>query len=157
ADYPSTYYGWRSLSRLTALSGGKDEGWLTSKERKYPDQSWVWPEPPRLFTYEQIEKSCGATVTTLVRLHQWDESLALLSPSALPAVRSFLLAMVNLPLDAVNSARADLKGKPEGGELWQVAYPLLYASTVSRTAAEQGLDPLLVHALIREESRYNPM
>ncbi|MFC1478253.1 transglycosylase SLT domain-containing protein [Candidatus Margulisiibacteriota bacterium] len=40
-------------------------------------------------------------------------------------------------------------------ELWQKSYPRYYKDHIREMAAENGLDPLLVMALIREESRFN--
>ena len=35
-----------------------------------------------------------------------------------------------------------------------IAYPLAYGQAIAREAAAWGVDPLLVHSLIRQESRY---
>ncbi|MBI4493852.1 MAG: transglycosylase SLT domain-containing protein [Chloroflexi bacterium] len=40
--------------------------------------------------------------------------------------------------------------------LREVAYPLAYGSALSAAAARQGLDPLLLAALVREESGFDP-
>lgn len=157
AQYPSSYYGWRAQARLSAMSGGTDRGWSIGSRQRDPEESWTWPRPPLLITYDQIGKSSGATVAVLVKLHQWDESLAVLNSNADPSLKSFLLAMVNLPVDAISVAEAGLSGKPGAIGRWQLAYPLLYAREISQASKGQNLDPLLVHALIREESHYNPM
>jgi soluble lytic murein transglycosylase-like protein/TolA-binding protein len=155
AEYPSSYYGWRAKGRLCALTGGKDSGWSTNPARCYPCQTWNWPAPPGLFSYQEIAKSASATIATLVRLHQWEESLDLLPTGASSTLRAFLMAKVNQPLQAINTMSIRLSGKPEDNGQWQMAYPLLYSPAVSEAARQQGIDPLLVHALIREESRYN--
>ncbi len=41
-------------------------------------------------------------------------------------------------------------------EIWQLSYPRPYSSTVQAAAAEFGVDPLLVWAIMREESRFDP-
>ena len=46
------------------------------------------------------------------------------------------------------------EGKPPIPDYWQCLYPLGYWPLVSRFAKEQSVDPLLVAALIREESAY---
>ncbi len=157
ANYPSNYYGWRATARLAALSGGKDEGWRTDPLAKHPNTEWTWPAPPALVSYDYVEKSCGATAATLLRLHQWEESLGQLKEDAPPVVRAFCLAMVNLPLDALEEMKRDLGGSPESAPQWQLAYPLLYGRIIAPVAAAAAVDPLLVHALIREESRYNAL
>lgn len=157
SNYASNYYGWRAHHRLKALSGGKDIGWTTAQTRKHPNSSWTWPALPTLESYQQLEQQVGPTVSLLVKLHQWEEALELLPTGNHATIRAFLLAMVNLPLDAINAAGTNLIGKPEPTARWQLAYPLLYAATVSPESGKVALDPLLVQALIREESRYNPL
>jgi soluble lytic murein transglycosylase len=39
---------------------------------------------------------------------------------------------------------------------WQLSYPRPYSATVQAAAAEFGVDPLLIWAVMREESRYDP-
>jgi soluble lytic murein transglycosylase len=39
---------------------------------------------------------------------------------------------------------------------WQLSYPRPYSATVKAAAAEFGVDPLLIWAVMREESRYDP-
>ena len=41
-------------------------------------------------------------------------------------------------------------------DLWRMAYPLAYAELVQKNAIQYGLDPLLVEALMRQESRFYP-
>jgi len=53
---------------------------------------------------------------------------------------------------------AVLAGKPESlsKKIWQLSYPKGYWKHVSKKAERFGLDPYLVLAVIREESRFNP-
>lgn len=155
AHYSANYYGWRAHARAQAITGGKDSGWTTVPGRKHPDESWSWPELSALISSKALEESAGKTVALLVRLHQWEEALEIL-PVNNQVTRAFLLARLNLPLDAINTVSATLSTRPCHDGHWQMSYPLLYADSVSRAAADQHIDPLLVHALIREESRYNP-
>jgi soluble lytic murein transglycosylase len=39
---------------------------------------------------------------------------------------------------------------------WQLSYPRPYSATVRATAAEYDLDPLLIWAIMRQESRFDP-
>ncbi len=41
-------------------------------------------------------------------------------------------------------------------EFWQLSYPRPYSDTVTSAATEFGVDPLLVWAVMREESRFDP-
>jgi soluble lytic murein transglycosylase len=40
--------------------------------------------------------------------------------------------------------------------LWRLSYPRPYSDTVEAAAAEHDVDPLLIWAVMREESRYDP-
>ncbi len=41
-------------------------------------------------------------------------------------------------------------------EIWRLSYPRPYSDTVTSAAAEFGVDPLLIWAVMREESRFDP-
>ncbi|MGC4113830.1 MAG: transglycosylase SLT domain-containing protein [Myxococcales bacterium] len=59
---------------------------------------------------------------------------------------------------ARNELRSDLSGtaEPETAQLWRVAYPLAFREPLETHAAEAGVDPDLLQALIREESALDP-
>ena len=152
--FPWHYYAHRSAARLEALNGGKDRGWSTNPQRKVrwtqdSADDWQFPEPPK-----ELASQEGPTIAVLTELKQWDECLELL-PEKTGLLRAFYLAKLDLPLDAINAAGHAMKGQPAPSEPWQIAYPLLYAKTISNEAPIKHVDPLLVQALIREESRYN--
>lgn len=154
-NYPGTYYGWRAVARAAALSGRGDRGWTTYPQRQLlaPEhRGWNWPQPPA----EAIEQM-GATISLLAELQQFDECLELLPERADPLVKAFFLARLNLPLEAINEMARNLGGAPHHNSAWQLAYPLLYAPEIATETRVRGIDPLLVQALIREESRYNHM
>jgi soluble lytic murein transglycosylase len=153
--YPAHYYGNRAAARLAALSGGKDTGWATNPNRAHPDARWTWPDLPDFMDYSAVTAQYGDTVSTLARLRQWDECLQLLPEDSDPILKSWILANLTLPLDAINVASTKLAGEPKSNGRWEFAYPLLYAAEISTESKHKHLDPMLVHALIREESRYN--
>ncbi len=163
--FPSYYYGHRAKARLRKLTtsapnavadAANDPGWSTKPARVPPNLKWHWPAPHEIVAYEHMEKRYGATVTELIKLHQFDEALELLPENPGPEFKASLLARMNKPLQAINAANHDLTGNPKLSERWEMAYPLEYADRISSDAKTNGVDPLLVHALIREESRYNP-
>lgn len=162
-QYASNYYGYRAGQRLAALSGSHDRGWRTQPGRKHPNEEWSWPEPPTLISYTDIAKNFGLTISVLSRLRQFQECIDLLPPSQTQTrsnhakLQSWLLSAVNLPLEAINTASRALVGKPQASGLWFLSYPLLHAKAIASEAKSKGVDPLLVHALVREESRYNHM
>lgn len=152
---PWNYYAYRAQQRINALSGGRDEGWRTNPGRRVAwsedtTEHWQWPEPPA-----QLAAQEGDTIAVLTELRQWDEAMDLLPKDKNDALRAFYLAKTDQPWPAINAAARSLKGKPENTEVWQLAYPLLHAKLIAKEAPRKGVDPLLVQALIREESRYN--
>jgi soluble lytic murein transglycosylase len=155
---PWSYYAYRAQARLKAMAVGRDEGWATAPQRRVAwaadtaDQ-WDWPEPPK-----QLAEQEGDTIATLTELRQWDECMELLdnSDNKDAPLRGFYLAKLGNPLQAINAVLPALNGKPQRTEIWQMAYPLLHAKQIANEAPKKHVDPFLVQALIREESRYNP-
>ncbi len=54
------------------------------------------------------------------------------------------------------ASRAVTAGAPRDGTIWQLIYPLPYQGRLRETAAAEGVDPLLVAAVIRQESGFEP-
>lgn len=154
-QYPSEYYGYRAKYRLQALNGGKDLRWQINSQRAHPDTNWVWPQPPQKFSYQSIAQQSGSTSAMLCKLRQWDECLQVLPKHQPSLAKAYCLASLEMPLDAINVAKATLSGSANNTAVWQYAYPLLHAHSIAQASQATHLDPLLVHALIREESRYN--
>jgi soluble lytic murein transglycosylase len=60
-------------------------------------------------------------------------------------------------IDAQEIAQAYTQADPRAPlAFWQLSYPRPYAEVVQAAAAEFGVDPLLIWAIMREESRYDP-
>jgi len=60
-------------------------------------------------------------------------------------------------VDAQAIAEAHIEKHPRAPlAFWQLSYPRPYSSTVELAAAEFDTDPLLIWAVMREESRYDP-
>jgi len=155
--FPSNYYGYRAQHRLAALkAGGHDAAWSTQTARKHPQPNWRWPQPAPSAPDAGEKSPYDATFMTLYRLNQWDECLELLPASAPKTLKSSLFARSGKNLEAIGAVSRDADGKPVKNDIWQQSYPLEFGEYVAENAAQRGVDPLLVHALIREESRYNP-
>jgi soluble lytic murein transglycosylase len=93
-----------------------------------------------------------------------EEIEVLLTDDAPDAVR---LAAAELYADAGDATRAIIvlepligralyARRPASRAFWQLAYPRPFWPTVVREAARRGVDPLLVLAVMREESRFDP-
>ena len=163
-NFPSYYYGHRAKARLRALEPkpptavadpATDSGWTTKPTRISPDIKWQWPTPHEIVEPAQISKLYGATFSELLKLHQYDECLELLPSDANSMLKSAILAKMHRNLPAIGAATKDLEGSPHVNHRWLTSYPLEYANWIADNAKANSVDPLLVHALIREESRYN--
>jgi TolA-binding protein len=153
-QFPSSYYGWRSRARLAALNGGHDLGWETKPGANCGNPNWKWPSEPVQIQFEDVVSKCGYTVAVLTMLKQWDEALQLIPQPQDPLVLAWCLANMDSPLEAINAAATGIQGVPQRNSRWQFAYPLLYGKSISSKAHSKQVDPCLIHALIREESRY---
>ncbi len=167
--YPSSYYGYRSKFRSIHLislnknktTGGKskvipDRLWAIHPARKNPRLNWSWPEPPKLFSWRQIENAIGSLPSALAWLGCYDKALGL-APSSTPRnMRGWLMVKNGQVLRGLGLVAWKLKGKPVPSPFWNFAYPLAYAGDIDREARKHGVDPLLAHGLIRQESRYDP-
>lgn len=169
ATYPWNYYGHRALARYAMLTappvmqpatpGGQakpvsrpDKAWRTFAGREYPQLGWRWPDPPSL---AELEQTCGPTAATLITLRQFDEAMEFLPATTPPGMKAWMYTRADKPLDAINTAGLKTSGIPARHGLWLYSFPLLYSDIIANEAKAWGVDPMLVHGLIREESRYN--
>jgi soluble lytic murein transglycosylase len=155
-NFPSYYYGLRSATRLAALKANKkgpDKGWTTKPDRQL-SADWSWPD------YEQMTPDSTSKpsklFTQLLSLQQLDEAAEVMPSSASQEYKAALRAAAGDFGGAIRAAGKNLEGRPTSAERWQMCYPRMFASDVNAGAQANNLDPLLIHALIREESRYNP-
>lgn len=155
-NFPSYYYGLRSATRLAALKAdkkGADKGWTTKPDRQLT-ADWSWPD------YEQMKPDSTSKptklFTQLLSLQQLDEAAEVMPSSASQEYKAALKAAAGDFGGAIRAAGKNLEGRPTSAERWQMCYPRMFASYVNAGAQANNLDPLLIHALIREESRYNP-
>jgi len=145
--YPLTFYGWRARE-LT----GVPEPVLQSAPpavRLGDDRAWPAFEELAALGFdddavELVETHLDTTTDVPVlqtaawlwgRMDLYHRSVAAAERAILPAMREGALA---------------------DRELWTLAYPLAYWGDLRRAAQEQRVDPFLVLAVMREESRYNP-
>jgi soluble lytic murein transglycosylase-like protein/TolA-binding protein len=166
--YPSNYYAFRSLARLAYLNAPadkrRDRGWSTNAQRNCLD-NWSWPQPPTLFSFERVARFAGPKVALLAAARQLDECQTALAeaPEAntsnredIIGLRSWLYLSQGMIMEGIRAAGKDLEGKPNHAPLWQITYPWAYAARIKEQGQLRKVDPYLIHALIREESRYFP-
>ncbi len=158
--YPTDYYGQRAKCRYADIKNGqKDNYFALQSPIKNIVPEWDWP----MVNTENLQVKENNTVSELIYLKQYDEVLA--QNSDLPVeIVAGLNGKTKRPLLAINIAANGLKEHKTSLDnrksvndtlLWQYSYPLLYDKEITAYSRMAGLaDPLFLHALIREESRY---
>ena len=165
------YYAGRARQRLAYLrvpkekrSAATDRAWSIQASRPASLSQWDWPRAGELFDMERVARECGAKVAVLAVTKQCAEALTALSSEPagghkdLDGFKAWLNLQQNQVMDGIRAAGRNLDGTPEKSKmaLWQIDYPWAYAGAIKQEAEANKVDPFLVHALIREESRYNP-
>ena len=160
-QFPGSYYGYRSkacAAHLRSLGTDKpvaDRKWSFTIGRANPDPNWNWPEPPVLFHWQKVPSSIGETAATLLWLRQYDEAFKYATGKVPQEIKAWVLLKQGQTLKANANASVNLEGHPQQTPRWRFAFPLAYGNIIEREARKHNLDPLLIHGLIRQESRYD--
>jgi peptidoglycan lytic transglycosylase len=126
---------------------------------------WTPPEAPDTFSADPAIDRVVARAALLRRLglgaeSRWElDQLARASDSS--PDRLLILANAfrsqGMASQAIQLARRALaRGAPADARTFRLIYPLVHEDALLAEAAEQGLDPNFVAALIRQESSFNP-
>lgn len=156
--FAGTYYGYRAQQRLNALAGKPDRHWQIHPDRKEPEQNWNWPESNALFDWSSVQSQVGSTPILLAAIGEYDQCLEQLPDNAPKPFKAWLYLKSGKVIKALNAVSLPLEGKPldPKSPTWKMAYPLAYSEFIVKESQKHSMDPLLVHALIRQESRYEP-
>jgi soluble lytic murein transglycosylase len=159
--HPLDYYAFRAKDILDTNKLSKEKWYLLpSKSSIVHLSSWKMPE---LFTEAKLREQYGNEMAELYITKSFDhiEAEALRHPETFD--KKFLAGASSLAGDTLKSITlaqelvkdlSDLNDS-EVHQLYQVAYPLLYADLIGDSLpAESILDPFMVHALIKQESTY---
>jgi soluble lytic murein transglycosylase len=153
ASFPADYYGYRASYRLAALQKVSSAYGFAKHNIASADPTWYWPDPA--YVEKETANPSSKPFWELVRLKEYAESLQHL-PDQAPEMEAWLYARLSQTYQAIAVASSHLAGPPTPQDLWQYAYPLLYTKEIQNNCkAKKNVDPFLMHALIREESRYN--
>jgi soluble lytic murein transglycosylase-like protein/TolA-binding protein len=154
----ASYYAMRAQGRLKVLAGGLDPGWSSAALDRRPTfpRSWRWPIP------SQEVSRMHPTVQELFALNLWQEINGLISSDELkkyPGIKAWELIVLEekVPEGIRVAANYLDKNKPkfyEDKDFWMLSYPLIYFDNVKETSAKNGLPPLLLQSLMRQESRF---
>jgi soluble lytic murein transglycosylase len=160
--YKTDYYGQRAKARYADLKNSlRDNYFELQSSARNMVQQWDWPMPKK--TIESVAIKEKNTFNELVYLKQYDELLTQ-NPDLPVEMVSWLKGKTKQPLEAINIAakclqennsKKDITEISDSNLLWQYSYPLLYDREIMTYCRAAGIsDPLFLHALIREESRY---
>ena len=153
------YYSFRAHNRILALTGQKDDQWNMQIS---PDNvnEYLWSIPP-IVKYETTKKYFGATVAELIRLQQYNEAIDLIGKSKFPSkqITAWLKALNSEYDSSINISTSVISSYSfaPNSQIWKLAYPLYFWEYIFNACLKyKSLDPFLVCALIRQESRYDP-
>lgn len=147
ARYPHAYYGQRARQRL---------GLASAPPRPAPAS---WELPQRRYASRAVE------LAALGLYEEAEDEIEALTRRTSSRALVRLLAAVRLAAGKVSGSVGAAESlvrpwSPHAAgldrELWSLAYPLAHWEEVERSAREHGLDPFLVLAVSREESRFDP-
>ncbi len=139
---PHTYYGMRARARLGLPPPPKP---ASAGSRFLPPDRFLSP-------YEELLRLgffAEAAEEAEVALARGGSPQVLGVLAEARMRRGDLRGAVAAAEEAVDRGRAD-------AALWQLAYPRAYWTAVERVARQVGLDPFLILAVAREESRFDP-
>ena len=143
---PSSYYASLAARRLGLLA------WVPPQA---PDSFMAVPDADSVVTRAALLGRLG--LTTEARWEQ--ERLAQSAESSSERLLAVANAMrgQGLASQAIQLARKALaRGAPADARTYRLLYPVVHQDALLAEASEQGLDPSLVAALIRQESMFNP-
>lgn len=154
-EFPDSYYAFRANERLNALNGGKDNGWKTKITNKLPLEE---KKPKTPYSYKEIAAKHGEKIAELIYLKDYDTALLFMPDDSF--MESWIKLEKGVLTSSIVSARNGMKNmltKPAGEDpRWKLIYPVYYADLINVNAEINGLDPVLVISLMKEESHFNP-
>lgn len=129
------------------------------------DAPWTPPAAPDSFPPDLVIDRVVARAAALARLgmvqeSRWELDRLARSPDS-SSERLLVLANAfrsqGMASQAIQLARRALaRGAPADARTFRLLYPVAHVDALLAEAAEQGLDPSFVAALIRQESSFNP-
>lgn len=154
--FPDSYYAFRANNRLKALSGsGLDTGWRTQPESRLPmDKS----DDNMPYSYSEIAQKHNIQATELIKLEDYETALLFIKDD--PFIESWIKFKNGIITNSIVTARnamGKITEKPtENDPKWKLIYPIYYSDVINDNAQENNIDPILVLALMKEESYFNP-
>ncbi len=166
--YPFHYYGLRAKLMLARLADGVDAALVERLRRSVRPRDLAFPEMSisdsarrhQLFAAASLLARSGLTSEAASHLRQLlrsvprDPALALCAARACADAGDHRRAVALLATYFANQLRRPAAATP--ADFWDLAYPRPFAGEVNAAAEEHGVDPHLLLALMRQESRFDP-
>ena len=152
------YYAYRATGRLNELKNNKkDKKWSTIPQGYTYDISWDSPLPESL---EEISTKYGNKVAELLYLDDVEGANLILGEKADAKMQSYFNLRNGLHSKSIVVLRDNQEDEillpPGQVKAWELLYPLHFSDIIKAHATKNSIDPLLVQALTREESYFNP-
>lgn len=153
------YYSLRAKNRLIELKSNLIDPLWGQQKKLSNFTNFTWPIP-QIINPGTLKKHFGSTVYELISLGQYDEAIELIGKSQSPSKRitAWLKALNGEYETSVNLSNSisNLYNLNKNNPLWELAYPLYFFELIINTCNKYpDLDPLLICALIRQESRFD--
>ena len=157
--YPYHYYGIRAAERLAAASAPADP--RPRALQTFPDLALARAtRDDRDFTAATL--LAGAGLRADAAEHAWrllgrrrrDKALALVTARALAEVGEYSRVSTILTNHFGEFLRRPAGRLPD--DFWRLVYPRPYLAEVRAASEANGVDPLLLYSLMRQESRFDP-
>ncbi|MBC8122879.1 MAG: transglycosylase SLT domain-containing protein [Gemmatimonadaceae bacterium] len=149
ANYPRSYYAWRSAVHLGLAVGDFDSRTLPF------EVEWSRPQPVLPYASATVRELFEAGEIREAR-NQWQAETYRQTLGPLGSLTDAILRARNGEYQrSINQAVRSLVDTPDS-QAWEQAYPLFFEASLRRWSDVRGLNPLLVAALIRQESRFEP-
>ncbi len=153
--FPDSYYALRATGRLSALNGGNDGKWGTNTGNKLPPGDLQVQMP---YSYRELEQRHGPGAAEMILAGDYETAMLFIKDD--PFLDSWIKFRKEVVMSSIVTARNAMAGilsRPVPSDpRWKLIYPVYYSGEINRNAVLNNLDPVLVLALLKEESHFNP-
>jgi len=161
--FPYHYYGLKAKKRLQELHFGANSETFVPETRtitfpvlKLSVSTTQQPEfkAASILAQAGLVADAAGSVRKLLERQRGDQALALVTVRALANAGAYNQGMNILVNHFGQFLRQPAKGLPD--DFWKLVYPRPFLSDVEDAGEATGVDPLLLYALMRQESRFDP-
>lgn len=154
SKYPDSYYAFRADGRIIALKTGVDPGWKTNLYNRIPENQSEIQLP---YSSWEIKRLYSSQTMELLNIRDYDTVLSYLKDD--PFLESWINYQNGIVSKSIVIARNQMDKLPQkpdwNDSRWKLVYPVYYSENINENARLNGLDPLIVLSLMKEESYFN--